>query len=55
MSPSISDSRSWLQAEFVVHGLAQLLPATQIPFSCLYADVPEQELNLLEFATSQAA
>ena len=51
----ISGLRLWLEAEFVINGIAQSLLATQIPFGCLHANVSEQELNLLELATGQVA
>jgi hypothetical protein len=35
----------------IVDGIAQSLLAAQIPFGCLDADVPEQELYLLELAS----
>ena len=39
-----------LEAKFVINRIAQSLLATQIPFRSLHADVPKQELNLLELA-----
>jgi hypothetical protein len=39
----------------IVDGIAQSLFAAQIPFRCLYADVPEQELYLLEFSSCLVA
>jgi hypothetical protein len=40
-----------LQSDAIVDGIPQSLFATQIPFPCLYADVPQQELYLLEFSS----
>ena len=39
-----------LKADVVVDGIPQSLFAAQVPFGCLDADVPEQELNLFEFS-----
>lgn len=43
---------SWLEADVIMGGVAQLLLANQIPLSRLDGDVPGQELNMLEFAAS---
>jgi len=40
-----------LKPDAIVHGVPQSLFAPQIAFRCLYADVPEQELYLLEFSS----
>ena len=42
-------------SEFVVNGATQPLLAAQIPFGRLNRDVPEQELNLVEFAAGEVA
>ncbi len=48
-----SGSLLGLEAKLVTNGIAQPLLATQVPFRGLHADVPEQELDLLEFSTGQ--
>jgi len=40
-----------LYAEFVVHRDSQTLPATNIAFSGLNRDMPEEKLDLLKFAS----
>jgi hypothetical protein len=45
--PWISGSSS----DAIVDGIPQSLFAAQVAFRCLYADVPEQELYLLEFSS----
>ena len=43
----------WLRfdTDAVVHGSANPLLAAEIAFSCLHGDVPEKELDLLQFST----
>ena len=38
-------------AEVVIHGSANPLLAAEIPFSCLHGNVPEKELDLIQFPT----
>ncbi|HZQ55187.1 MAG TPA: hypothetical protein VFB14_23510 [Bryobacteraceae bacterium] len=38
------------KAEVVANGIPQSLFAARIPFGRLHAEVPEQELDLLEFS-----
>jgi len=42
-------------SEVVVHGDAQLLFAAKVSLSCLNRDVPEQELNLIQFTAREMA
>ena len=44
-----------LDAQAVVHGAAQLLFAPQITFGGLNRYMPEEELNLIQFATGEVA
>jgi hypothetical protein len=44
-----------LEAKFVINGIAQSLLAPEIALRGLHADVPEQELDLVEFAAGQVA
>lgn len=43
------------ETNVVVNGIAQLLLAAQIAFSGLDRSVPQEELDLLQFAASQVA
>jgi len=40
----------WLDAQFVIHGVHDPLPGTEITLCGLDRSVPEQELDLLKFA-----
>lgn len=40
----------WLDPDGIVDGVPKPLLASQIALGGLYADVPEQELNLLQFS-----
>ena len=39
----------------VVHSLANPLLAAEIPFCCLHGNVPEKELDLIQFSTRSMA
>ena len=39
------------QPEQIVHRMPQVLLAAEIAFSCLHGDVPEKELDLIQFST----
>ena len=43
--------RLWFDADVVVHGSANPLLAAEIAFSCLHGNVPEKELDLIQFST----
>ena len=40
-------------SEVVIHRYPQFLFAAEVPFGCLYRNVPEQELNLIQIATGE--
>ena len=44
-----------LNSELVVNGATQPLLAAEVSFCCLNRDVPEQELNLVEFSAGKVA
>jgi len=44
-----------LSSELVVNGATQPLLAAEVSFGRLNRDVPEQELNLVEFSASKVA
>lgn len=44
-----------IEENSVVHSISKLLLASEIAFGCTNADVPEQELDLIEFPASIAA
>jgi hypothetical protein len=48
-----SRRRTGLDPEPIVDGTSQLLLASQVAFSRLNRNVPEEELNLIEFAAGQ--
>ncbi len=54
INPVKSPSRlaCWLDADMVVHGISDLLLAAKITLGSLHRDVPEEELDLFEFAAS---
>jgi hypothetical protein len=39
----------WLQANLIIHCVAESLFAAQVPLRCLHGDMSKQELNLLKF------
>ena len=43
--------RLWFDADVVVHGSANPLLASEITLGCLHGDVPEKELDLIQFST----
>src|SRR3974377_440691 len=45
----------WLNAEAVIDSVPMLLLAPEVPFCRLDRDVPEQELDLIQFAAGQMA
>src|SRR5262249_50007134 len=45
----------WFDANLIVHCFTKLLFASQVALCCLYGHVPQQELNLFQFAISAAA
>jgi hypothetical protein len=53
LSAPLGRLRSRFDSKFVVHGVAELLFATQVTLRGLDGDVAQQELNLVEFAASQ--
>src|SRR5437868_1563557 len=46
---------SRLDPEFVIYSDSQFLFTAKVPFSCLYRNVPEQKLNLIQFAAGEMA
>jgi hypothetical protein len=46
---------SRLDPEFVIYSDSQFLFTAQVPLSCLYRNVPEQKLNLIQFAAGEMA
>ena len=42
-----------LDSKVVVHGDSQLLLAAEVPLSGLYGDIPEQKLDLIQFAACE--
>ena len=54
MSATRSDERAprlRFDADVVVHGATNPLLAAEIAFSCLHGNVPEKELDLIQFST----
>src|ERR1019366_2411419 len=49
----LCSQRVWFQANPIIHRVSKTLFATQVAFRCLHRDVPEQELNLLQFAAGR--
>ena len=47
--------RARSEVEKIVYGVSEILFATEITFRCLDGCVPQQELNLLQFATAAVA
>lgn len=44
------ESQLRLNTNAVVHGSANPLRASEVPFGCLHGYVPEKELNLVQFS-----
>ena len=42
-----------IQPELVVHSVMEFLLAAQVPLSSLHTDMPEEELDLFQFASSK--
>ena len=45
----------WFDTDEIVHGSTDSLLAAEIAFGCLHGYMPEQELNLIQFAAGEMA
>ena len=52
-APPTVTAVSGLDSEFVIHRKPQFLFAAKAPLNCLYRNMPEQELNLIQFAAGE--
>jgi hypothetical protein len=59
LSPAVRDLGGslgiWFQPDPIIHRVAETLFAAQIPLGCLHGNVPQKELNLLQFTTGLMA